>query len=145
MLSAKQWNYWYHFNNVFGMTRSLTGDWTGDLEASILPLGYRGGGLWHIKRHPSVCFSTSYTRMFEINSHTQMLTTCSNRIMCFVLLPLMSLFRRCSLGSTEFGLVLTIFNEGAYLTCKSIFHKALNLFKLFCDIALESVPWTNQY
>jgi len=27
-----------------------------------------------------------------------------------------------------FGLVLTIFNEGAYLTFKLIFHKALNLF-----------------
>jgi len=26
MLSAKQANYWYHFYNVFGMTRSLTGD-----------------------------------------------------------------------------------------------------------------------
>ena len=29
MLSAKQGHYWYHFYNVFGMTRSLTGDWTG--------------------------------------------------------------------------------------------------------------------
>ena len=36
MLSAKQGNYWYHFYNVFGMTRSL--------NASTLPLGYRGGG-----------------------------------------------------------------------------------------------------
>jgi len=26
MPSAKQGNYWYHFYNVFGMTRSLTGD-----------------------------------------------------------------------------------------------------------------------
>mgnify|MGYP000163888099 CR=1 FL=1 len=26
MLSAKQGNYWYHFYNVLGMTRSLTGD-----------------------------------------------------------------------------------------------------------------------
>jgi len=42
-------------------------------------------------------------------------------------------------------LVLTIFNEGAYLTFKSIFHKALNLFKLNCEITLESVPRTNQY
>ena len=31
MLSAKQGNYWYHFYNVFGMTRSLTGDWTREL------------------------------------------------------------------------------------------------------------------
>jgi len=34
MLSAKQGNYWYHFYNVFGMTRSLTGDWTRDLSHS---------------------------------------------------------------------------------------------------------------
>jgi len=25
IFSAKQGNYWYHFNNVFGMTRPLTG------------------------------------------------------------------------------------------------------------------------
>ena len=31
MFSAKQVNYWYHFYNAFGMTRSLTGDWTRDL------------------------------------------------------------------------------------------------------------------
>ena len=34
MLGAKQGNYWYHFYNVFGMTRSLTGDWTWDLPHS---------------------------------------------------------------------------------------------------------------
>ena len=34
MFSAKQGNYWYHFYNVFGMTRSLTGDWTRDLSLS---------------------------------------------------------------------------------------------------------------
>ena len=34
MLSAKQGNYWYHFYNVLGMTRSLTGDWTRDLPHS---------------------------------------------------------------------------------------------------------------
>ena len=28
ILSAKQGHYWYHFYNVFGITRSLTGDWT---------------------------------------------------------------------------------------------------------------------
>jgi len=27
MFSAKQGHYRYHFSNVFGMTRSLTGDW----------------------------------------------------------------------------------------------------------------------
>ena len=42
MLSAKQGNYWYHFYSVFGMTRSLTGDWTRDLLHSK-PLGYQGG------------------------------------------------------------------------------------------------------
>ena len=35
MLSAKQGNYWYHFYNVFGMTPSLTGDWTQDLPHSM--------------------------------------------------------------------------------------------------------------
>ena len=34
--------------------------------------------------------------------------------------------------------------DGANLTFKSIFHKALNLFYL-CEITLESVPGTNQY
>ena len=28
MFSAKQEHYWSHFYNVFGITRSLTGDWT---------------------------------------------------------------------------------------------------------------------
>ena len=34
MFSAKQGHYWYQFYNVFGMTRSLTGDWTRDLPHS---------------------------------------------------------------------------------------------------------------
>jgi len=34
MLSAKQGKYWYHFYNVFVMTRSLTGDWSRDLSHS---------------------------------------------------------------------------------------------------------------
>ena len=34
LLGAKQGNYWYHLYNVFGMTRSLTGDWTRDLPHS---------------------------------------------------------------------------------------------------------------
>ena len=49
MFSAKQGNYWYHFNNVFGMTRSLTEELNPGppaLEASTIPLGYRGGGRW---------------------------------------------------------------------------------------------------
>ena len=38
MLSAKQGKYWYHFHIVFGMTRSLIGDWNPGppaLEASL--------------------------------------------------------------------------------------------------------------
>ena len=42
-------------------------------------------------------------------------------------------------------LVLTIFNDGAYLTFKSIFHKALSLFYFDYEITLESVPGTNLY
>ena len=43
------------------------------------------------------------------------------------------------------NLVLRIFNEGAYLTFKPIFHKVLNLFQFDCESILESVPGTNQY
>ena len=40
MFSAKQVNYWYHFYNVFGMTRSWgLNPWPPVLEASTLPLG----------------------------------------------------------------------------------------------------------
>ena len=45
MLSAKQGNNWCHFYNVFGMTRSLTRDWTRDLPHWMSALGYRGGSL----------------------------------------------------------------------------------------------------
>ena len=34
MFSAKQGHYWYHFYNVFVMTRSVTGDWTRYLQHS---------------------------------------------------------------------------------------------------------------
>ena len=44
MLSAKQGHYWYHFYNVFGMTRSLKPG-PPALDASTIPLGYRGGGM----------------------------------------------------------------------------------------------------
>jgi len=48
MLSAKQGNYWYHFYNVVGIHAVL--DWwlkpgPPTLEASTIPLGYRGGGV----------------------------------------------------------------------------------------------------
>ena len=59
-----------------------------------------------------------------------------NKIMAYVKLPgkfhmelvliLMNVFGFCL--DIFWFLVLTIFNEGAYLTFKSIFHKALNLF-----------------
>ena len=48
MFSAKQGTYWYHFYNLFGMTRSLTGVFNSRppaLEASTIPLGHRGGGV----------------------------------------------------------------------------------------------------
>ena len=41
ILSAKQGNYWYHFYNVFGMTRSLTEDWTWDLLHSMPALYHK--------------------------------------------------------------------------------------------------------
>ena len=47
MLSAKQGKYWYHFYNVWydaildwGLNPGPTA-----LEASTIPLGYRGGGI----------------------------------------------------------------------------------------------------
>ena len=49
IFSAKQGHYWYYFHNVFGITRSLTAGLNPGppaLEASTLPLGYRGGGPW---------------------------------------------------------------------------------------------------
>ena len=44
---------WYHFYKVYGMTRSLTGDWGPPaLVASTIPLGYQGGNtvllMWHM-------------------------------------------------------------------------------------------------
>ena len=46
MLSAKQGNYWYHLYIVFGITldRGLNPG-PPALDASTLPLGYRGGGI----------------------------------------------------------------------------------------------------
>ena len=41
MFSAKQVNYWYHFYNDFGMTRSLSGDWTRDHQDSTNRLSRR--------------------------------------------------------------------------------------------------------
>ena len=45
MFSAKKGNYRVPFYNVFGMTRSLTGNWTRDLPHSKPALGYRGRGV----------------------------------------------------------------------------------------------------
>jgi len=44
-----------------------------------------------------------------------------------------------------YGWYLTISNEGACLTFKSIFHKALDVFEFDWEITLNSVPGTNQY
>ena len=54
LLSAKQENYWYHFYNVFGMTRSLTGDWSWDLRMVLfaelhLTCIWNWGGFWKYK------------------------------------------------------------------------------------------------
>ena len=40
MLSAKQGNYLFHFYHVFGMTRSLSGDWSRDLPQSKQALNH---------------------------------------------------------------------------------------------------------
>ena len=47
MLSAKQENYWYHFYNVLTLWYDAVLDWGLNpgppaLEASTIPLGYRG-------------------------------------------------------------------------------------------------------
>ena len=42
MLSAKQGYYWYYVYSVFGMTQSLTGDWTRDLPHSKPALYHYG-------------------------------------------------------------------------------------------------------
>ena len=62
MFSAKQGNYWYHFYNVFGTTRSLTGDWTRVLSHSKPALGYRGGGVFFIVFS---CFSKQNHQIIE--------------------------------------------------------------------------------
>ena len=54
MISAKQGHYWYHFYNVFGMIRSLAGDWTRDLPHSKPALGYQGGGTAVVLEHDGV-------------------------------------------------------------------------------------------
>ena len=59
MLSVKQGHYWYHFYNVFGMTRSLTGDWTRDLYVVLTqPFQSDGEGLVSVCRQcKKVCQS----------------------------------------------------------------------------------------
>ena len=57
-------------------------------------------------------------------------------------------FQPLTSGWSDYNLVrkvLTIFNEGAYLTFKSNFHMALNLYNFDCEITVESVPETNPY
>ena len=56
MLSAKQGNYWYHLYNVFGMTRSVTGDWTRDLP--------------HSSQHSTTWLSRRQCGSCKMNGHT---------------------------------------------------------------------------
>ena len=42
------------FYNVFGMIRSLAGDWTRDLPHSKPALGYQGGGTAVVLEHDGV-------------------------------------------------------------------------------------------
>ena len=59
MLGAKQGNFWYHFYNVFGMTRSLTGDWTRDLPHSM-------PALYHLAIEEAFCLGTiKYASKFQ--------------------------------------------------------------------------------
>ena len=53
--------------------------------------------------------------------------------------------REAYLISRTLLVLLTICNEGTYLTFKSIFHKALTSFLFDCEITLESIPEVNQY
>ena len=57
MFSAKQGHYWYHFYNVFGMTRSLTGDWTRDLP-------YSKPALYHYAIEEAVVRGGIFTELF---------------------------------------------------------------------------------
>ena len=54
MFSTKQGNYWYHFYNVCGMTRSLTGDWTRDIPHSK-------PALYHLTIEEAVMTSVTHT------------------------------------------------------------------------------------
>jgi len=48
---------------------------------------------------------------------------------------------RDTLYTAIFGLVLTIFNHGAYLTFKSIFHKALKINGVGTGKVAYALPW----
>ena len=63
MLSAKQGNYWYHFRLWYDAVL----DWglnSGPLalEASTLPLGYRGGGVYIEVTYKWMVIKTKYMR-----------------------------------------------------------------------------------
>ena len=66
MLSAKQGNYWYHFYNVFGMTRSLTGDWTRDLPHPNE----------HAETSTSMCITPSFVQV-NFKLHKTYVSTCT--------------------------------------------------------------------
>ena len=67
MLSAKQGNSWYHFYFVFGMTRSLTGDWTRTFrtrsQQSTTRLSRRHVPLWQFNSF----FKTTYIVTFILS------------------------------------------------------------------------------
>ena len=55
---------WYHFYNVFGMTRSLTGDWTWDLPAIDASLQMH----WNFNRNiQSAMFDCMYISFVSYN------------------------------------------------------------------------------
>ena len=63
MMSAKQGNYWYHFCLWYGAV--LVGRLNPGLlalEASTLPLGYRGGGVYIEVTYKWMVIKTKYMR-----------------------------------------------------------------------------------
>ena len=72
MFSAKQGHYWYHFYDVFGMTRSLTADWTRDLPHSKPALSRKRYVRWW-----TLMFK-SQTKIFYLYWHCTLLNVWPN-------------------------------------------------------------------
>ena len=79
MFSAKQWHYWYHFYNVFGMTRSLTGDWTWTSRTrsqhSTTRLSRRRYSTSD-EHHTLLHCINGLLAMFSVNQNKKPMTTC---------------------------------------------------------------------